>query len=91
MMSGMRTTLNIDDDLIRQLKREVHKTNSPLCRLVNTALRKGMTEIQPRRAKKSYTCPVFSMGEPKVNLNKALSLVASLEDAEVLREMELRK
>jgi len=87
----MRTTLNIDDDLVRQLKREAHKSHTPLRRLVNTALRKGMTELQPRRPKTPYACPVFPMGEPKINLDKALSLAASLEDVEVLRELELRK
>jgi len=50
-----------------------------------------MMELRPRRAKTPYVCPVFSMGESRVNLDKALSLAASLEDAEVLRELELRK
>lgn len=87
----MRTTLNLDDDLVRQFKREAHRSHTPLCRLVNAALRRGMMELRPRRAKTPYVCPVFSMGESRVNLDKALSLAASLEDAEVLRELELRK
>jgi len=87
----MRTTLNIDDDLIRQLKRDAHKSQTPLRRLVNTALRRGMADLQRRRPKTPYVCPVFALGELKLNLNKALSLAASLEDAEVLRELELKK
>jgi hypothetical protein len=83
--------MNLDDDLLRQLKREAHQTHVPLRRLVNAALRKGLAESRPTRAKTSYVCPVFSMGEPKLDLDKALSLAASLEDAEVLRELELRK
>jgi len=83
--------MNLDDDLLRQLKREAHQSHVPLRRLVNTALRKGLTDSRSTRAKPAYVCPVFSLGEPKINLDKALSVAASLEDAEVLRELELRK
>lgn len=87
----MRTTLNLDDDLVRQLKREAHKSHTPLGRVVNSTLRRGMTRSQSPHPKTAYTCPVFAMGEPKINLDKALAVAASLEDAEVLRELELRK
>jgi hypothetical protein len=40
---------------------------------------------------KPFQCPVFSMGKPRVNLDKAVSLAADLEDAEVTRKLELRK
>ncbi len=87
----MRTTLTIDDDLLRQLKQQAVKSHVPLRRLVNTALRNGLVARQPARRRTAYTCPSFSMGEPSIRLDKALSLAASLEDAEVLRELELRK
>lgn len=91
MMLVVRTTLNLDDDLLRQLKREALRSRVPLRKLVNAALRRGLTESRPTRGKTLYVCPVFSMGEPKLNLDKALSLAAGLEDAEVSRELELRK
>lgn len=87
----MRTTINIDDDLLRQLKREAHRSHTPLRQLVNTALRRGVAESVRRPAKGPYSCPTFSMGNPQINLDKALALAAGLEDAEVLRELELRK
>jgi hypothetical protein len=87
----MRTTLNIDDDLVRLLKQCAHKTRTPLRRIVNAALRKGLNELRPARPEKPYKCPTFRMGEPTVSLDKALTLAAALEDAEVLREMRMRK
>lgn len=87
----MRTTLNIDDDLLRELKHQSVKSRTPLRRLVNTALRKGLLKPRPTTRKTSYRCPAFSMGEPRISLDKALTVAAGLEDAEVLRELELRK
>ena len=87
----MRTTLTIDDDLLRQLKYQAVKSRVPLRRLVNTAIRNGLSATQPARRKSVYICPSFAMGEPTIRLDKALALAANLEDAEVLRELELRK
>jgi hypothetical protein len=87
----MRTTLNIDDDLLRQLRQHAHKSRAPLRKIVNAALRKGLTESRTAGRKKPYTCPTFRMGKPTIRLDKALALAANLEDAEVLRELDLRK
>jgi hypothetical protein len=87
----MRTTLNIDDDLIRQLKEMAHKSGTPLRQIVNGALRRGLTSGHAPRPKKRYVCPAFDMGKPAINLDKSLTLAASLEDNEVIREIELRK
>lgn len=87
----MRTTLNIDDDLLRQLKQCAVKSCIPLRQLVNAALRKGLNSLRPTRTAKAYTCRSFRMGKPTVNLDKALTLAADMEDVEVLRELELRK
>jgi hypothetical protein len=87
----MRTTLNIDDDLIRQIKQHAHKSRTPVRQIVNAALRKGLASLRPTRPKSRYVCPTFDMGQPTINLDKALALAGGLEDSEVLRELELRK
>ena len=73
----MRTTLTIDDDLLRQLKQQAVKSRAPLHRLVNTTLRNGIAAQQTARRKKAYTCPSFSMGKPTIGLDKALTLAAN--------------
>ena len=60
-------------------------------RLVNSILRAGLRPAAPARARKAYSCPAYRMGEPRIKLDKALTLAANLEDAEILRELELRK
>lgn len=90
----MRTTIDIDDDLMAQLKDAAHRRRASLKDLVNSALRRGVTEGATRARRPVFRCPVFHMGAPvthAVNLDKALALAAAAEDSEVARKLELRK
>ena len=78
----MRMTFNIDDDLLRQLKRRAKESGTPVRQIMNAALREGLTELCPPRPKKPYVCPTFDMGKPTANLDKVLALAVSLEDAQ---------
>ncbi len=74
-------TVRIDDDLLRDLKQRARAEGISLARLVNRALRQGMDSMgQATRPTPSYREKTFHMGEPKVDLDKALALSASLED-----------
>lgn len=77
----MRTTLTIDDALLRQLRQKALDSGKPLKQVVNETLqaglrRPGATDRMP------YRCPVFSIGAlaPGVDLVKANQLAAALED-----------
>jgi hypothetical protein len=88
----MRTTLTIDDDLMKALKAAAHRDGVPLKRLVNQALRKGLDALEGSAPGKPYRCPTFALGEPTAwNLDKALAIADALEDEEIVRELELRK
>lgn len=88
----MRTTLTIDDDLYRSLKERAHREGVPFKRLVNRLLRRGLTADQGLRETRAvYRCPTFSMGKPKVDLDRALEVAAQLEDDERSRKLEERK
>jgi len=89
----MRTTLRIDDDLIRELKERAHRERVPLTELVNQLIRLGLQSPKRGRTRSSppYREQVFSMGQAHRPLNKALSLAAALEDEEVVEEMARRK
>ena len=89
----MRTTVEIDSDLIAELKRRGLREGLSLRKVLNTALRRGLT-IPSSRTQRRYRCPAFSMGNPrgaKVDLNKALALAGALEDLETVRKLEMRK
>jgi hypothetical protein len=93
IVDGMGTPAFVGDIAIKDgvIQAVGGKLGGFVRQLVNTALRRGISGPAPRRAKAAYSCPTFSMGVPQVNLDKALALAAGLEDAEVLRELELRK
>ena len=51
-MANMRTTLTIDDDLVRELCEKAHKTSSPFKKVVNKAIRAGLAHIdKPKQVK----------------------------------------
>ncbi len=84
----MRTTLTIDDALLRQLRQKALDTGKPFKQVVNDTLRLGLTQTTgPQR--EPYRCPSFSMGQPRwpVNLDKATALADALEDEELISKM----
>jgi hypothetical protein len=92
MMSLMRTTIRIDDELLLRLKEEARRQNISLTRLLDRTLRAGMQAPRdPRRSRRRYREQTHAMGTPSVALDKALALAAALEDKEIVRKMMLRK
>ncbi|MEN3281397.1 MAG: hypothetical protein V7607_2537 [Solirubrobacteraceae bacterium] len=82
----MRTTITLDDDLAETLKRRARERDVPFKRVVNETLRAGLAGRAP--ATKPYRMKPRRLGvHSGVNLTKALSLAAEIEDAEVAREL----
>ncbi|MGD2069105.1 MAG: DUF2191 domain-containing protein [Gemmatimonadota bacterium] len=87
----MRTTVDLDSDLLEELREEAHRRGVPFKHLLNSLLRRGLergpVDVEP------YVCPEFSMGEPRpgIDLDKALRIAGTLEDEEVARRLRLRK
>jgi hypothetical protein len=88
---AMRTTIDIDADILRRLREEAERGGIPLRTAVDRVLRAGLERIQPRPERPRYTSPTFHMGAAAVPLDKALQLAAELEDEEVLRKLARRK
>jgi len=84
----MRTTLTIDDALLRQLRQRALDTGKTFKQVVNDTLRAGL-DRSSETARPRYVCPSFSMGQPRwpVNLDKALALAAELEDQELVAKL----
>lgn len=88
----MRTTLSVDDDLLRRLQDEAKRTKTPFRSVLNRALRTGVERLHPESARPRYQAPTFSMGfPPRENMDKALQLAAMLEDEETARKLSQRK
>ena len=79
----MRTTVQIDDELMRWLKEQAHRERTSVSTLINRLLRSGMLALrQAGKPPRPYRERTFHMGKPKAPLDKALALAVSLEDEE---------
>ena len=92
-MLTMRTTLTLDEDLIKALKDIAHREGAPFKRIVNRVLRVGLAAGRHRpQRRRPFRTKTFAMGHPLVaNLDKSLQLAAALEDEEIARKLSLRK
>jgi hypothetical protein len=77
----MRTTLTIDDGVLRQLRQKALDSGRPFKQVVNEVLRAGLQRAAPP-AREPYRLPTFAIGAlaPGVDLTKAQALAAALED-----------
>lgn len=81
----MRTTLRIDDDLFRELKKRASTEGLTLSELVNLALRQSLaSEKRPRRVFRQKT---RDLGRPSFDVTKANAVAAALEDEAILRKL----
>lgn len=88
----MRTTLNIADDILREMKARAHETGVSLKRVTNDLLRAGLDlRASTSRRRRRYREEVADLGEPRVNFDRALVLAAQLEDEETLRKLDQGK
>lgn len=88
----MRTTVRIDDALLRELKGRAQRDGVSLTKLINSVLKRGINmPTEGNASSRSYREKTFSMGKPLVNLDKALALAAALEDEEIRDKLERRK
>ena len=84
----MRTTLTIDDALLRQLRQKALDSGQSFKQVVNDTLRAGLKQTAaPQR--EPYRCPSFSIGAlaPGVDLTKANQLAAALEEELLIEKL----
>lgn len=87
----MRSTVRIDDDLMEALRARSEDEGLSMTRMLNRLLRSGLAVESNGARRSSFRQATAGMGRPRIDLDKALSLAAGLEDAEILRRFSLRK
>jgi len=88
----MRTTLRIQDDLLRELKERARRERGSVTSVVNTVLRIGLRALQgPPPRPHPFREPPCDLGAPQVDLDRALQVAVHLEDEETLHKLSLRK
>ena len=87
----MRSTYDLDADLIKQVRDRAHKQRRSSKAVLNEVVRAGLGKTATPRRKK-ITLPTYKMGaRTDLNFIKANVLAAELEDEEIMRKMELGK
>ena len=79
----MRTTVTLDDDVEKKLRAVVRRSGRPIKQVLNDALRQGLAP-SAQSAAPPFRQPQFDLGAPLLDLTKATSLAAELEDQETL-------
>jgi len=90
MMILMRTTVTLDHDVEKLLRRAARERDQSFKTVLNAAIRRGLSYSEkPKRFRQK----TFHLGSPApgVNLTKALALADALEDAEMIRKLEIGK
>ena len=80
----MRTTITLDPDTELLVKRAMRERGLSFKDAVNEAIRAGLA---PRRDGSTVEFPTYSMGEPLVDVTKALRLAGELEDDALARRL----
>jgi len=78
----MRTTVTLDPDVAALVKKTMRERGVTFKQAVNDAVRAG---IAPQASEVDF--PTYSLGEPRVDLTKALRLAGDLEDAELAAKL----
>jgi hypothetical protein len=87
----MRTTVTLDRDVEVLLRRAMKERGISFKEALNQAVRSGLRG-KPGGAPRRYRLKTFRMGfNPELDLDKALTISAALEDEETLRKLSLRK
>jgi hypothetical protein len=92
MMRRMRYTVRIDDDLLKELRKQAHEEKIPLTVVLNRVLRTGIEASRNRdHGRAPHREEVHPMGKPRSDLHRAMALTMALEDEETVRKLTLRK
>jgi Arc/MetJ family transcription regulator len=78
MVSHMKTTLNIDDTVMAQLKREAARQGRTMSELVETALRQLLRS--QRKRTKLPPLPTFNSGGMRVDIADREALYDAMDD-----------
>ena len=81
----MRTTLTLDPDVTRRLKARMAETKLPMKRLVNEALRVGLSSSRAGRPVQFSVEPHSCQFKPGIDLDKLNQLVDELEAEAALK------
>jgi len=86
----VRTTVTLDPDVAARLRAIAQERDISFKEALNSSVRLGLA--RSRGSARPYRVPTRAMGlREGIDLDKAMRLAGELEDAELVRKLELRK
>jgi hypothetical protein len=82
----MGTVVNLDPDLEERLRKEARDQNVDFDRVLNEVVRAGLAPSTTGKGRR-FVQKTYSMGVPRIDLTKALTLAGELEDEEIIGKM----
>jgi hypothetical protein len=76
----MRTTLNLDDDVVAETTDRAARQGRSLSRVVNDLVRAGLQATNERPELPPYVPPTFDTGRPRVDVTDVAAALAVLDD-----------
>jgi hypothetical protein len=88
----MRTTVDLDADLLDRVRTESTRSGRSFREELNRVIHRGLS-ASGARAPQPYLTPTFEIGPVRdgIDLDKAFSLASVLADLETVRKLQLRK
>lgn len=80
----MRTTVTLDPDVEQIVRQRMREQNVPFKTAVNDAIRSG---APGRGQTEPFRTATASLGDSRVNLDRALALAGDLEDEDLVRKL----
>jgi hypothetical protein len=82
----MRTTVTLDPDVDALVKKLMKERELTFKQAINEAIRMGFARD---KRTSGFRTPTYDMGEPLIDLTKALQIAGEIEDQEIIRKMKL--
>ena len=89
-VATMRTTITLEDELVRELRERARETSRSFKDVVNDAVRLGLRALEYPPLPARHAVTPASMGHPKagVTLQRALKVADSLEEAAIMQKLQ---
>jgi hypothetical protein len=84
----MRTTITLTPEADALVRKAMQERRLSFKQVVNDAI---VSSLSTARARQPVKLPTHRLGQPRVNLDKALQLAGELEDEELLRKLSMGK
>ena len=82
-----RTTIDLDDDLLSQLRERATSEHAPVDQLISEAIRNWLLRPKKESNSEPFIQKTYDMGRPLIATTKATTLAFEMEDDETIRKM----